>query len=149
MTIKSASMCRRGRFSKKLISLRCPIPASRRICSPKMVTFLSTVGGTSTAREGVWDDRFRYVAELKRMGADISVEGKLAIINGVPRLMGTSVRATDLRAGAAMIIAGLMADGVTEINDIHHIDRGYENFEDKFIRLGGDIRRVQVVSEFY
>ena len=112
---------------------------------PQLVTFLSTVNGTSTAREGVWDDRFRYVAELIRMGANINVEGKLAIINGVDKLMGTSVRATDLRAGAAMIIAGLMADGVTEIHDIYHIDRGYENFEDKFIKLGGDIKRVQVV----
>ena len=138
-----------GAVFKKINFIALPYPGFPTDMQPQMVTFLSTVGGTSTAREGVWDDRFRYVAELKRMGADISVEGKLAIINGVPRLMGTSVRATDLRAGAAMIIAGLMADGVTEINDIHHIDRGYENFEDKFIRLGGDIRRVQVVSEFY
>ena len=112
---------------------------------PQLVTFLSTIKGTSTAREGVWDDRFRYVGELSRMGANISVEGKLAIINGVDKLMGTTVKATDLRAGAAMIIAGLMADGITEINDIYHIDRGYENFEDKFIRLGADIKRVQVV----
>ncbi|HIU48968.1 MAG TPA: UDP-N-acetylglucosamine 1-carboxyvinyltransferase [Candidatus Avimonoglobus intestinipullorum] len=138
-----------GAVFKKINFIALPYPGFPTDMQPQMVTFLSTVDGTSTAREGVWDDRFRYVAELKRMGADISVEGKLAIINGVPRLMGTSVRATDLRAGAAMIIAGLMADGVTEINDIHHIDRGYENFEDKFIRLGGDIRRVQVVSEFY
>ena len=138
-----------GAVFKKINFIALPYPGFPTDMQPQMVTFLSTVGGTSTAREGVWDDRFRYVAELKRMGADISVEGKLAIINGVPRLMGTSVRATDLRAGAAMIIAGLMADGITEINDIHHIDRGYENFEDKFIRLGGDIRRVQVVSEFY
>ena len=79
------------------------------------------------------------------MGASIRVEGKLAIVEGVSRLMGTSVRATDLRAGAAMIIAGLMADGVPEINDIYLIDRGYENFEEKFIRLGGDIKRVQVM----
>ena len=75
------------------------------------------------------------------MGADITVEGKLAIINGVPKLMGTTVRATDLRGGAAMIIAGLMADGTTEIVDIHHIDRGYENFEDVITSLGGKIRR--------
>ena len=115
---------------------------------PQLVTFLSTVPGTSTAREGVWDDRFRYVGELSRMGAKINVEGKLAMIHGVEKLMGASVRATDLRAGAAMIIAGLMADGTTEICDIYHIDRGYENFEEKFVALGGDIHRVQVVSEF-
>ena len=134
---------------KKVNFIALPYPGYPTDMQPQLVTFLSTVAGTSTAREGVWDDRFRYVSELKRMGADISVEGKLAIINGVPKLMGTTVRATDLRAGAAMIIAGLMADGITEINEIHHIDRGYENFEEKFVRLGGDIRRVQVVQDVY
>ena len=131
---------------KRINFIALPYPGYPTDMQPQLVTFLSTVSGTSTAREGVWDDRFRYVAELIRMGANINVEGKLAIINGVDKLMGTSVRATDLRAGAAMIIAGLMADGVTEIHDIYHIDRGYENFEDKFIKLGGDIKRVQVVS---
>ena len=81
------------------------------------------------------------------MRANIRVEGKLAIIDGVKTLMGAHVRATDLRAGAAMIIAGLMAEGTTEITDIYHIDRGYENFEDKFVRIGGDIHRIQVVDE--
>ena len=83
------------------------------------------------------------------MGANIRVEGKLAIIDGVDKLLGSHVRATDLRAGAAMIIAGLMADGSTEITDIYHIDRGYENFEEKFVKLGGDIRRVTVVDDLY
>ena len=82
------------------------------------------------------------------MGADIQVEGKLAIIEGVDHLAGSKVVATDLRAGAAMIIAGLMADGKTEITDIYHIDRGYENFEHKFIQLGADIKRVTVVQDF-
>ena len=99
------------------------------------------------AREGVWDNRFRYVNELKRMGADIRVEGKLAIIDGVNSLIGAHVKATDLSAGAAMIIAGLMAEGTTEITDIYHIDRGYENFEEKFVNLGGSIERVQVVDD--
>lgn len=130
---------------KKINFIALPYPGYPTDMQPQLVTLLSTVAGNSTAREGVWDDRFRYVGELNRMGADIDVEGKLAIIHGVPKLMGTSVRATDLRAGAAMIIAGLMADGVTEINDIYHIDRGYENFEEKFIQLGGDIKRVSVV----
>jgi UDP-N-acetylglucosamine 1-carboxyvinyltransferase len=76
------------------------------------------------------------------MGANIRVEGKLSIIDGVNNLCGARVRADDLRAGAAMIIAGLMAEGTTEITDIYHIDRGYENFENKFISLGGDIHRV-------
>lgn len=134
-----------GAKFKKINFIALPYPGYPTDMQPQLVTFLSTINGTSTAREGVWDDRFRYVSELNRMGADIKVEGKLAIINGVKKLMGTSVRATDLRAGAAMIIAGLMADGVTEINEIYHIDRGYENFEEKFINLGGDIKRIQVL----
>ena len=130
---------------KKINFIALPYPGYPTDMQPQLVTFLSTVKGTSTAREGVWDDRFRYVSELNRMGANINVEGKLAIVNGVAKLMGTNVRATDLRAGAAMIIAGLMADGITQISDIYHIDRGYESFEDKFIALGADIKRVQVL----
>ncbi len=132
---------------KKVNFIALPYPGYPTDMQPQLVTYLSTANGTSTAREGVWDDRFRYVGELKRMGADITVEGKLAIISGVPKLMGTTVRATDLRGGAAMIIAGLMADGVTEITDIHHIDRGYENFEEKFASLGGNIKRICVSGD--
>ena len=119
-----------------------PYPGYPTDMQPQLVTFLTTVAGTSNAREGVWDNRFRYCEQLKRMGANIRVEGKLAIIEGVESLTGAKVRANDLRAGAAMIIAGLMANGQTEITDIYHIDRGYENFEHKFISLGGDIRRI-------
>ena len=137
-----------GTVFKRIAFTALPYPGFPTDMQPQLVTFLSTVPGTSTAREGVWDDRFRYVGELSRMGAKINVEGKLAMIHGVEKLMGASVRATDLRAGAAMIIAGLMADGTTEISDIYHIDRGYENFEDKFVALGGDIHRVQVISDF-
>ncbi|MEE0945027.1 MAG: UDP-N-acetylglucosamine 1-carboxyvinyltransferase [Clostridia bacterium] len=132
---------------KNINFIALPYPGYPTDMQPQLVTFLSTVGGTSSAREGVWDDRFRYVGELTRMGANIRVEGKLAIINGVPKLMGAQVRSTDLRGGAALIIAGLMADGTTVISDIYHIDRGYENFEQKFINLGGDIKRITVVEE--
>lgn len=132
---------------KKINFVALPYPGYPTDMQPQLVTFLSVVAGTSTAREGVWDDRFRYVGELKRMGADIRVEGKLAIINGVEKLMGTQIRATDLRGGAAMIIAGLMADGTTTISDIYHIDRGYENFENKFISLGAEIKRVTVIED--
>ncbi len=124
-----------------------PYPGFPTDMQPQMVAFLTTVEGTSNAREGIWDDRFRYINELKRMGADITVEGKLAIIHGVDKLTGASVRATDLRAGAAMIIAALMADGTTEIRDIFHIDRGYENFEEKFVSLGADIKRITVIDD--
>ena len=124
-----------------------PYPGFPTDMQPQLVTYLATVEGTSTAREGVWDNRFRYTNELMRMGAKIHVEGKLAIIDGVAGLTGARVKATDLRAGAAMIIAGLAAEGVTDIGDIYHIDRGYENFEAKFVALGADIKRVQVVDE--
>jgi len=132
---------------KKINFIALPYPGYPTDMQPQLVTFLSTVEGTSSAREGVWDDRFRYVGELHRMGAKIRVEGKLAIIDGVEKLMGAMVRATDLRGGAALIIAGLMADGTTTISDIYHIDRGYDNFEAKFISLGGDIKRITVVEE--
>lgn len=138
-----------GTQFKHINFIALPYPGFPTDMHPQLVAFLSIVNGTSTAREGVWDNRFRYVNELKRMGADIRVEGKLAIIDGIEKLTGANVRATDLRAGAAMIIAGLMADGITEITDIYHIDRGYESFEQKFIQLGGDIQRVTVVDDMF
>ena len=138
-----------GTVFKKINFIALPYPGYPTDMQPQLVTFLTTIAGTSTAREGVWDNRFRYIDQLKRMGANIRVEGKLAIIDGVSHLSGASVNATDLRAGAAMIIAGLMARGVTEIRDIYHIDRGYENFEEKFIALGGDIQRIEVVEDVY
>lgn len=134
---------------RRINFIALPYPGYPTDMQPQLVTFLTTIPGTSTAREGVWENRFRYVDQLKRMGANIRVEGKLAIIDGVDKLIGSDVKATDLRAGAAMIIAGLMAEGTTEIRDIYHIDRGYENFEEKFIKLGGDIQRVQVVTDEY
>lgn len=138
-----------GTEFKHINFIALPYPGYPTDMQPQLVTFLTTIKGTSSAREGVWDNRFRYVDQLKRMGADIRVEGKLAMINGVDKLIGSDVKATDLRAGAAMIIAGLMAEGTTEIRDIYHIDRGYENFEEKFVKLGGDIQRIQVVTDEY
>ena len=138
-----------GTVFKRVNFIARPYPGFPTDMQPQLVTFLTTIKGTSTARESVWDNRFRYVHELKRMGANIRVEGQLAIIDGVEKLFGASVKATDLRAGAAMIIAGLMAEGTTEITNIYHIDRGYENFEDKFAALGGDIERVQVIDGEY
>lgn len=131
----------------KINFIALPYPGYPTDMQPQLVTFLSTIPGTSTAREGVWDNRFRYIDQLKRLGATIRVEGKLAIIDGVSQLIGAEVKATDLRAGAAMIIAGLMAEGTTSIRDIYHIDRGYESFEKKFIALGADIQRIQVVED--
>lgn len=136
-----------GTVFKPINFTALPYPGYPTDMQPQLVTFLTTICGTSTAREGVWDNRFRYVNELKRMGANIRVEGQLAIIDGVKNLYSAHVKANDLRAGAAMIIAGLMSDGTTHISDIHHIDRGYERFEEKFVQLGGKIERVQVVED--
>jgi UDP-N-acetylglucosamine 1-carboxyvinyltransferase len=95
--------------------------------------------------EGVWNNRFRYVEELKRMGADIEVNDTTATINAnASKMHGANVRAIDLRAGAAMVIAGLAATGTTEIEEIHHIERGYTNLVDKLRGLGADISRISV-----
>lgn len=110
---------------------------------PQIAAVLSVAKGKSIINESVWDNRFRYVEEMKRLGADISVERKIATINGVEKLVGANVRATDLRAGAAMIIAGLMAEGTTVITDIHHIERGYENIIQKLSALGADIHLIR------
>ena len=104
---------------------------------------MMTVGdGVSTITETVFENRFMHVGELCRMGADIRVEGRKAIVHGVPFLQGAFVRATDLRAGAALVLAGLAAHGVTEIGDLHHIDRGYDHLVEKLRGLGADIVRV-------
>ena len=106
-----------------------------------MSTLLSVTEGRSLIVESIWENRHKHTDELKKMGAVIKVEGRTAIIDGVESLTGCRVRATDLRAGAAMVIAGLIANGETEIVDIEHIDRGYPHIENKFRALGADIRR--------
>ena len=116
-----------------------PFPGFPTDMQPQIAALLSIAQGTSILNESVWENRFRYVEELKRMGAQITVEGKSAIIEGVEYLKGAPVRATDLRAGAAMIIAGLAAHGVTKIEDIEHIQRGYEDIVEKFVGLGADM----------
>ena len=123
-----------------------PHPGFPTDMQPQMAVLLSVAKGTSILSESVWDNRFQYVGQLLRMGADIQVDGKIAVIEGVDRLTGVNVKATDLRAGAAMIIAGLVADGETIVEDIQYIDRGYEDVVEKFSSLGASIRRV-VISE--
>lgn len=119
-----------------------PHPGFPTDMQPQIATLLSIAGGTSIVTEGVWDSRFRYVDQLTLMGANIQVDGKSAIITGVEKLKPAPVRAVDLRAGAAMIIAGLMAEGETIVEEISHIDRGYELITEKFSSLGADIKRV-------
>lgn len=120
-----------------------PYPGFPTDLHPQMAVLLCLAQGTSTITEGVWDLRYQYVDELKRMGAKIKVEGRIAVIEGAARLTGAHVKAVDLRAGAAMVIAGLVAEGQTEISNVKYIDRGYEFFDTKLRNLGADIRRVK------
>lgn len=116
-----------------------PHPGFPTDMQPQLTALLTMANGTSIVTESMFDNRFRYVDELRRMGADISVDGKVAIIEGVEHLTGAPVKASDLRAGAALIIAGLATAGTTEIEDIFHIERGYEDMEVKLRNLGADI----------
>ena len=116
-----------------------PHPGFPTDMQPQLTALLTMANGTSIITESMFENRFRYVDELRRMGADISVDGKVAIVEGVERLTGAPVKASDLRAGAALIIAGLSTEGITEIEDIFHIERGYEDMEVKLRNLGADI----------
>lgn len=121
-----------------------PYPGFPTDVQQPMSALLSIVPGKSLIAESIWESRHKHIDELKKMGATIKVEGRTAIIEGQDKLVGAKVIATDLRAGAAMVIAGLVADGVTEIFEIEHIDRGYPHIENKFSALGADITRVVV-----
>lgn len=121
-----------------------PHPGFPTDMQPQVSVLLCMAEGTSLVTEGVWDNRFKYVDELRRMGAEISVDGRIAIIEGATKFTGALVRATDLRAGAALVIAALSAEGVTEIEDIYHIERGYENIELKLRALGASIEKITV-----
>ena len=124
-----------------------PHPGFPTDCQPQFAALLVSVPGTSIINENVWDNRYQYVSELVRMGAHISVEGRLAIIEGGSPLTAAPVKATDLRAGAAMIIAALEINGVTEISSIQYIERGYEDVIEKFRALGADIKKVYYAGD--
>lgn len=119
-----------------------PHPGFPTDCQPQFVAMLTSCNGTSIINENVWDNRYQYISELQRMDAKISVEGRLAIIEGGTPLKPAQVKATDLRAGAAMIIAALTANGTTVISNIQYIERGYEEVVEKFRELGADIKKV-------
>ena len=119
-----------------------PYPGFPTDLQQPMSVLLSISDGTAIINESIYDGRFKHVDELKKMGAKISVEGRIAIVEGVPKLLGAPVCATDLRAGAAMVVAGLSAEGETVISNITHIERGYENFENKLIKLGAKVKRI-------
>ncbi len=124
-----------------------PHPGFPTDMQPQFATLLAVAEGTSIVTEGVWDNRFRYVEKLISMGAKVRVDGKIAVITGVEKLTPASVAAVDLRAGAAMVIAGLMAKGITEVENIIYIDRGYENVAEKLQKLGADIKRVPIINK--
>lgn len=120
-----------------------PYPGFPTDLQQPMSVLLSISEGTGIITESIWEGRFKHLDELKRMGANVKVEGRVAVIEGIHKLSGSPVYATDLRAGAAMVVAGLAAEGETEISNLKHIDRGYENFEEKLRALGADIKRVE------
>ncbi len=121
-----------------------PHPGFPTDMQPQIATVLSVADGKSIITESIWDNRFRYAEQLKKLGAYIEAEGKVATVYGVEGLHGNTVKATDLRAGAAMVIAGLIAEGQTVIEDIHHIQRGYEKIVEKLTSVGAD---VKIISE--
>ncbi|MXZ77935.1 MAG: UDP-N-acetylglucosamine 1-carboxyvinyltransferase [Acidimicrobiia bacterium] len=135
------AMCN-GRLRSADVST-LPYPGLPTDCKPLLVAMLSVAEGVGIVTENLFSGRFRYVDELVRMGADIRTEGHHAVIRGVERLSSAPVRASDIRAGAALVVAGLAADGVTVVSDPHHIDRGYEDFCGKLSALGADVRRMR------
>jgi UDP-N-acetylglucosamine 1-carboxyvinyltransferase len=119
-----------------------PYPGVATDYKPFMVTMLSVANGVGIVTENLFSGRFRYIDELRRMGADIRTEGHHAVVRGVPRLSGARVRATDIRAGAALVLAGLAADGETVVSEARHVDRGYEDLAGSLRSLGADVERV-------
>lgn len=134
-----------GKNQLKAVSIKTlPYPGFPTDMQAQMMAMMVIAEGRSKVTETVFENRFMHVVELNRMGAQISTEGRSAVIDGPCKLTGCDVRATDLRAGAAMILAGMVAEGTTRIGDLHHIDRGYENIVAKLKNLGADIERVDV-----
>ena len=119
-----------------------PYPGIATDYKPLIVTMLSIAEGVGIVTENLYPGRFRYVEELQRMGADISTDGHHAVVRGVPSLQGAPVRAPDIRAGAALVVAGIAAVGETVISGVHHIDRGYDDLVGRLASLGADIERL-------
>lgn len=119
-----------------------PYPGFPTDMQPQIMVLMSIARGTSIVSESIFENRFKHVDELRRLGARIKIEGKIAVINGVPKLNGALVEATDLRAGAALLLAGLVAEDITVIENVYHLDRGYESIEQKYTQLGARVVRV-------
>jgi UDP-N-acetylglucosamine 1-carboxyvinyltransferase len=142
MTVSSSS---RPKAVERVIT--SPYPSFPTDLQAQMMVFLALAEGTSVMKETVFEGRFKHVDELTRMGADIRVDRSCAYIRGVPRLYGATVEATDLRAGAALVIAGLACSGTTVVEQVHHIDRGYDRIENMFRRLGAKIERYSPIRQ--
>ena len=140
-------MCIRDRWAASSGQLRSvdvatlPYPGVATDYKPLLVTMLAVADGVAIVTENLFEGRFRYVDELRRMGADVRTEGHHAVVRGVPRLSGAQVRSPDIRGGAALVLAGLVADGETVVTGAHHLDRGYEDFPAMLRSLGADVER--------
>ncbi|SHH64516.1 UDP-N-acetylglucosamine 1-carboxyvinyltransferase [Sporobacter termitidis DSM 10068] len=145
--LEDAVIVRRAATLHKTNVKTLPYPGFPTDMQPQISTLLCTAEGTSIITEGVWDNRFKYVDELAKMGCQVQVSGRTAIIEGVKRLTGATVKASDLRAGAALIIAGLGADGTTEVEGVSYIERGYEDLVEKLRAMGADITAVAMPDE--
>ena len=140
-------LVRRTARLKKANVKTLPYPGFPPDMQPQMTTVLTLAQGTSLVTEGVWSSRYRYVDELKRMGARIQVDDKTAVVEGVEKLTGAPIQAYGLRAGAALVIAALAAEGESEISNVQYIERGYEDIIGKLRALGADIRAVEEPDE--
>jgi UDP-N-acetylglucosamine 1-carboxyvinyltransferase len=150
MTLEIEANGVRARSEGRLSSVDAatlPYPGVATDYKPLLVTMLSVATGVAVVTENLFAGRFRYIDELRRMGADIHTEGHHAIVRGVDRLSGARVRAPDIRAGAALVLAGLVAEGETEVSGVEHVDRGYERFEEKLAGIGVDIARIGKTPE--
>lgn len=140
---KNYSVTVDGRYKRNPLDIKTlPYPGFPTDMQAQIMSLLSVTEGVSVITETVFENRFMHVAELQRMGANIKIDGRTAIVEGVPKLTGCQVKATDLRAGAAMILGGLVAEGETTVSDVYHIDRGYVDIEGKFRDIGADIYRI-------
>jgi UDP-N-acetylglucosamine 1-carboxyvinyltransferase len=131
-----------GRLIKPVSIKTLPYPGFPTDMQAQFMSLMTVAQGTSVINETIFENRFTHVAELRRMGADIQHDGRTAVVKGVPKLSGAPVMATDLRASASLILAGLAAEGQTVVSRIYHLDRGYERIEEKLSALGADIKRV-------
>ncbi|MEF9864518.1 MAG: UDP-N-acetylglucosamine 1-carboxyvinyltransferase [Christensenellaceae bacterium] len=149
VTVEEGADFIRVKFDKrpKAVKIKTmPYPGFPTDLQQPATVLLSTAQGTSMIVESIFESRFKHISEIRRMGAKVSTDDRVAVVEGVERLTGAPVRATDLRAGAALVVAGLMADGMTEIHNVKYIDRGYDHIEDKLKSLGADIRREQIIN---